>query len=131
PPPAHSTIFPTRRSSDLRLPRDGAPHRIVDGGAQEGGGGRLAAGLLEVDTEWLEERIVRVGQNVDQIRDGPPRIAADVAHAGLEQRLGDGEDALAAKDLAFPVPELLHVLRERPLTHAATRCTSRATSAWR
>ena len=52
---------------------------------------------------------------------GRPGIAPDVAHAGLEQRLGDGEDALAAQDLAGPVPELLDVLRERPLTHPVTR----------
>ena len=49
------------------------------------------------------------------------RIAADVAHAGLEQRLGDGEDALTAKDLTGAIPELLDVLRERPLPHAETR----------
>jgi len=107
--------------ADDRLPRDGAAHRIVDGGAEERGGRRLAAGLLEVDAERLEQRIVRVGQDVDQVRDRRARIAADVAHAGLEQRLGDRENAFAAKDLAFPVPELLDVLRERPLTHAATR----------
>src|SRR5437762_3454020 len=106
--------------ADDRFPRDGSAHRIVDGGAEERRGGRLARGLLEVDAERFEERIVRVGQDVDQVRDRRARITADVAHAGLEQRLGDRENAFAAKDLAFPVPELLDVLRERPLTHAAT-----------
>src|SRR4030095_11007684 len=107
--------------ADDRLPGDGPPYRIVDGGAEERGGGRLAPGRLEVNAERLEERVVRVGQDVDQVRDRRARISADVADAGLEQRLGDGEDAFAVKDLAFAVPAPFDVLRERPLTHAAAR----------
>ena len=41
------------------------------------------------------------------MRDGRARIAPDIGHAGLEQGLGDGEDALAAEDLSVSQRELL------------------------
>src|SRR5262249_48866589 len=45
---------------------------------------------------------------------------AHVGDAGLQQRLGDGEDALAFEDLPRPVAELFDVFGERPLTHAGS-----------
>jgi hypothetical protein len=42
-----------------------------------------------------------VGQNVHEVRDGRTLIAAHVGHARLQQRLGDGENALTVKFLAF------------------------------
>src|SRR5439155_2153067 len=107
--------------TDDGFPGNGAAHRIVDRRAEQRRGSGLTARLLEVDAERLEERLVRVSQDVDEVRDRRARVAADVAHAGLEQRLGDRENPLAAQDLALAVPELLDVLRERPLTHAASR----------
>jgi hypothetical protein len=105
--------------ADHRLPRDGAADRIVDGRAQERGGGRLAPRLLEVDAERLEDRLVRVRQHVDQVGDGRARIAPDVAHARLEKRLRDREDPLAAQNLATAERELLDVFREGELPHGA------------
>src|SRR4030095_5689389 len=77
------------------------------------------AGLREGDADRARGPLVRVGQDVDQVRNRRTRIAADVAHAGLEQRLGDGEDPLATEEITGAVSELLDVLRERPLPHAA------------
>ena len=103
--------------ADDRLPRDGAAYRIVDGRAEQRRGGGLAARELEVDAERPEQRVVGVGEHVEQMRDRRAGIAADVTDAGLQQRLRDGENALAPEDLAFPVAELLDVLGERALTH--------------
>ena len=103
--------------ADHRLPGDGAPHRIVDGRSEERGGRRLTARLLEVDPHRPEQRLVGVGQDVEQMRDGSTRITTDVAHARLEEGLGDGEDALATQNFACPVAELLDVLGEGPLAH--------------
>ena len=82
--------------ADDRFPGDRAAHRVVDRGAEQRRGGRLAPGLLEVDAERLQDRLVRVGENVDQVRHRRARIAADVAHPRLEERLRDREDALAS-----------------------------------
>ena len=40
-------------------------------------------------------------------------IAADIAHARLQQRLGDGEDALAAEGLAGAKPQRFDFFAER------------------
>ena len=93
-------------------------HRVVDGGAEQRGGRRLVGGGVEVDAHGLEQRLVGVGQDVEQMRDGRARIAADVGHPGLEQRLGDGEDALAPEDLPVAQRELLDFLGERPFHRA-------------
>ena len=45
----------------------------------------------------LLEDVVGVGQHVHQVRDRRALIAGHVGHAGLEQRLGDRENALAAE----------------------------------
>ena len=47
------------------------------------------------------------------MRDGRALIAADIGDAGLQQRLGDGEDPLAAKFLALAQPQLLDLLVRR------------------
>ena len=61
---------------------------------------------------------------------GRALIAAHVADARLQQRLGDGQDALAAKLLAGAEPQMLDFLCKRPLRHrslaiASTRCGDR------
>ena len=43
------------------------------------------------------------------MRDRRALVAADIGDAGLQQRLGDGEDALAAEHLAGAEPELLRL----------------------
>ena len=103
--------------ADDGLPRHRASDRIVDRRTEQRRGGGFAPRLLEVHPHRLEEDVVRVGEHVDHVRDGRAGIAADVADAGLEQRLGDREDAFAVEDLAGAVPELFDVFREGTLTH--------------
>ena len=54
-----------------------------------------------------------IDQHVEQMRHRRALIAADIAHARLQQRLGDGEDALAAKVVAVAEPQRLHLGLER------------------
>jgi hypothetical protein len=96
------------------LPGHRAPHRVVDGGAEERGGGRLVGGGVQIDAHGPEERLVGVGQDVEEVRDRGARIPAHVGDPGLEQRLGDGEDPLAAEHLTVSQRQLLDFLGERP-----------------
>ena len=48
----------------------------------------------------LVEQVLRFDQHVDQMRHRRALVAADIGDARLQDRLGDGEDALAAEDLA-------------------------------
>ena len=48
-----------------------------------------------------------VGEHIHQMRDGRALIAADVGDPGLQQRLGDGENALAAEFRALAEPQRL------------------------
>ena len=61
----------------------------------------------------LGHDVFRIDENVEQMRDRRALIAADIGNAGLQQRLGDREDAFAVE--GFPVTELerLHFLLER------------------
>ncbi len=95
---------------------DGAAQRIVDGSGERGGGGGFGSAVLEVDAEFFED-VVGVGEDVHQVRDGRALIAGDVGNAGLQQRLGDGENAFAAKFLAFAEVKFLDFFFEEPLRH--------------
>src|SRR5690606_29291921 len=65
------------------------------------------------------------GQHVHEVRDRRPLVAGDIADPALEQRLGDGEDALAAEFLARPDLELLYFLGEGAFGHISyPRCGS-------
>src|SRR4029453_9726749 len=55
------------------------------------------------------------------VRDRRAGVATHVGDAGLQQGLGDGQDALTAQRVAGAVAELLDVFRERSLTHATPR----------
>jgi len=55
------------------------------------------------------------------MRDRRALIAADIGDAGLQQRLGDGEDAFAAEGVAVAEPEILDFTSKRPLAIAASR----------
>ena len=87
--------------ADRGLERDGAAQRIVRP--------RPPASRRR----WPRRRTIRSGrrapqdvvgvrQHVHQVRDRRALIAGDVGDAGLQQRLGDGENALAAEFLAAP-----------------------------
>ena len=61
------------------------------------------------------EQVLALDQHVDQMRHRRALIATDISHTRLQDRLGDGEDALAPKHLAFAQTERAHFLRERAL----------------
>jgi hypothetical protein len=91
--------------------------RIVDRGGEGGRGRGLVGARLEPDAE-VAEHVVGIGKHVDEVRDRRALIAGDVGHAGLQQRLGDGEDAFAAEFLSSAEPELCNLAFERPFRHA-------------
>ena len=61
------------------------------------------------------EQVLRLDHHVDQMRDRRALVAADIAHARLKQRLGDGKDALAIEGVARPEPQGLNFLLKRSL----------------
>ena len=68
----------------------------------------------------LVHDVARIVQHVHHVRHRRALVAADVGDAGLQQRLGDREDALAVEGLAFAELEQLDFLLERTF-HAAAR----------
>ena len=97
--------------ADDRLPGHRAAQRIVDRGAQHGGGRRLVGAGLQMHAEVADD-VLGVDQHVEQVRDRRALIAADIAHARLQQGLGHREDALAPKGLAVAELERLHLFLE-------------------
>jgi hypothetical protein len=81
----------------VTAPRIGIMHRSRQ---HRRGGGFVRVGL-EPDAK-LGHQILGIGQNVHQVADRRALIAADIAHAGFQQRLGDGKDALAGEGLPGP-----------------------------
>ena len=61
----------------------------------------------------IGQQILGIHHDVEQMRDRRALVAADIADARLQQRLGDGEDALAAKGLAGAEPQRIHFFLER------------------
>jgi len=55
------------------------------------------------------------------MRDGRSLIAADVGDTLLQQRLGDGENAFAAEDLALAEPQILDFRAKDRLAMIASR----------
>ena len=103
--------------ADGRFERDRAADRIHHGGGQRRGGGRLAGARFEMHAE-IGENILCIRQHVHQMRDRRALVAGDVADAAFEQRLGDGEDAFAAKFLAGAQLEIFHLARKGAFCHA-------------
>ena len=85
--------------ADDGFPGHRAAQRIVDRGAQHGGGRGLVGAGLHMHAE-TGEQILRLDHDVDQVRDRRPLITAHIAHAGLQQRLGDRQDAFAPEGVA-------------------------------
>ncbi len=60
----------------------------------------------------VSEQIFSIHHDVEQVRNRRALIAADIAHARLQQRLGDGEDTLAAKHFAGAEPQRIDLFPE-------------------
>lgn len=102
--------------ADRGLEGDRAAQRIVDRRRQRGRRGRFAGAVLEADAV-LAQDVLRVGQHVHQVRDRRALVAGHVGDARFQQRLGHGQDALAAENLARAQAQLLHFFDKRPLGH--------------
>ena len=63
----------------------------------------------------LVEQVLALDQHVDQMRDRRALVAADIGDARLQDRLGDGQDALAAEHLAVAEAQRPHLLLEGAL----------------
>ena len=63
----------------------------------------------------LVEQVLQFDQHVDQMRHRRALVAADIGDARLQDRLGDGEDALAAENLALAQTKRPDFLREGAL----------------
>ena len=96
----------------VTAPRSGY---ITDADKRGGGGGLRRRGL-EMHAE-LVEHVLGVGEHVHQMRDRRALIAADIGDAGLQQRLGDRENALAAEVLAVAELQVLDFSSERAFRH--------------
>ena len=112
-PPEATLASASRRDvrAHRRLPGDGAADWVIHRGREHGGGGGLRRARLEVHAQFLEHAL-SVRQHVHQVRDRRALIAAHIAHAGLKQRLGDRENAFAAKFLACADAQLADLLGE-------------------
>jgi len=104
--------------ADDRFPGDGAAEGIVDRGAEQRRRAGLRGRLLEMDAVGLEHPLAGVGEDVEEVGDRRPRIAADIGDPGLQQRLGDAQDRLAVKARAGAQQQLVDIAREGPLAPA-------------
>jgi len=64
-----------------------------------------------VNTEFLHH-VFRVCEHIHQVRDRRSLVAPDVGDTRLQQRLGDRENAFAAKDLASAKLQILNLAFE-------------------
>ena len=75
------------------------------------------------------EHVLGVGEHVHQMRDRRALVTADIGHARLQERLGNGENAFAAKFLAFAEFEILHFAGKRSFRHERLRAEPRSRKA--
>ena len=114
--------------ADDGFPGDRAAHRIVDGSAQHGCCRGFVGAGLQVDAEFAQQ-ILGLQQDIEQVADRRALIAADIGHTRLQQRLGDREDALAAKLLAVAQPQTGDLFAERNFQRHVPSLFSAAQSA--
>ena len=74
----------------------------------------------------LGQVVARLDQDVEEVGDRRALVAADVRHAGLQQRLRDGEDALAMERLTGAEPEAAYFPVERDFQTASPRASALA-----
>ena len=98
--------------ADRRLPRDRAPDRVVDRRRQHRRRRGLVGADLGMDAELGHQPLGIGGQHVHQVRDRRALVAADIAHARLQEPLGDSEDALALEILPVAPAQKLDFLGE-------------------
>jgi hypothetical protein len=112
--------------ADRRLEGRGAAQRIIDRRRERSGGGRFVGARLEPDPQ-VAQHVVGIGEHIDEMRDRRALIAGDVGDARLQQRLGDGENSLAAEFLPRAEPKFCDLAFERAFCHlrassSASRC---------
>ena len=112
---SEATLMPTG-ALKVTAPRIGYMH----GRGERRRGGGFRRRIFEMHAE-LVEHILGVGEHVHQMRNRRALIAADIGDAGLQQRLGDGENAFAAEFLAFAEFEILHFACKRAFCHESLR----------
>jgi hypothetical protein len=61
----------------------------------------------------IGQQVFGIDHHVEKMRDRRALIAADIAHARLQQRLGDGKDTFTAKYFAIAEPQRIDFLFER------------------
>ena len=71
----------------------------------------------------IADDVLGIDQHVEQMRHRRALIAADITHAGLQQRLGHGENALAVEGVALAELERLHLFLERAFHRHRLRAT--------
>ncbi len=102
--------------ADRRLERHRAADRIHHGRGERRRGGGFGRRIFEMHAEFVEH-ILGVGEHIHQMGNRRALITADIGNAGLQQRLGDRENALAAEFIAFAKFKILHFACKRPFCH--------------
>jgi hypothetical protein len=97
--------------ADDGLPGHRAAQRVVDGRAEHRGRRRFVGTSLYMHPKFVHVPF-GLHQHVHQVRHRRPLVAAHIGHARLQQRLGDGQDALAMKGLAVAQAQGLNFLAE-------------------
>src|ERR1700722_18865925 len=109
--------------ADRRLGRHRAADRIHHGRSERRRGGGLGRRIFEMHAEVVQH-ILGVGQYVHQMGNRRALITADIGNAGLQQRLGDRENALAAEFLAFTKFKILHFACKRSFCHESLQASA-------
>jgi len=77
----------------------------------------------------FREIAARLHQHVEQVRDRCTLVAADIGDAGLQQRLGDRENALAVERVPGAQAQVANLLVERNFQTAPGAASTRVRDA--